>query len=183
MSYDPDTHHRRSIRLPMYDYSRPGAYFVTICTYHRELLFEDGALKKILEETWKALPERFPDISPDEFIIMPNHIHFSVQPDDEMNMIRHDDELIRRDVGEALWKCLPRLFQDLLQSSVFEQQLAVIRADGYEIRPGPRIIVHRQTDRATVVGVGVVRHRVNNGTRTRVDSRAKCHSPASWAPA
>ena len=78
MPYDPDTHHRRSIRLPMYDYSRPGAYFVTICTYHRELLFEDGALKQILEETWKALPERFPDISPDEFIIMPNHIHFIV---------------------------------------------------------------------------------------------------------
>ena len=30
--YDPDKHHRRSIRLRGYDYARPGAYFVTICT-------------------------------------------------------------------------------------------------------------------------------------------------------
>jgi putative transposase len=39
MTYDPAVHHRRSIRLPGYDYSTPGAYFVTICTHHREYLF------------------------------------------------------------------------------------------------------------------------------------------------
>lgn len=29
--YDPDIHHRRSIRLRGYDYTQAGAYFVTIC--------------------------------------------------------------------------------------------------------------------------------------------------------
>ncbi len=39
MPYNPDTHHRHSIRLRKYDYSRAGAYFVTICTYNKECLF------------------------------------------------------------------------------------------------------------------------------------------------
>lgn len=40
MSDDDQQHrHRRSIRLPDYDYSDPGAYFFTICTQNRELLF------------------------------------------------------------------------------------------------------------------------------------------------
>ncbi|MGD8624349.1 MAG: hypothetical protein PVJ34_07430 [Anaerolineae bacterium] len=37
--YDPRRHHRRSIRLKGYDYSRPGAYFVTICTQGGEPFF------------------------------------------------------------------------------------------------------------------------------------------------
>lgn len=41
MTYDPQRHHRRSIRLRGYDYPQPGAYFITICTYERELLFGD----------------------------------------------------------------------------------------------------------------------------------------------
>ena len=39
MKYDPDIHHRRSIRLKGYDYSSPGAYFVTTVTRKRECLF------------------------------------------------------------------------------------------------------------------------------------------------
>ena len=38
MRFDPDKHHRRSIRLKEYDYAQPGAYFVTVCTYQRECL-------------------------------------------------------------------------------------------------------------------------------------------------
>ncbi len=37
--YDPDKHHRRSIRLRGYDYAQTGAYFVTICTQDRQCLF------------------------------------------------------------------------------------------------------------------------------------------------
>jgi len=36
MTYDPEIHHRRSIRLSHYDYAQAGAYFVTICTQARE---------------------------------------------------------------------------------------------------------------------------------------------------
>jgi REP element-mobilizing transposase RayT len=39
MKYNPDIHHRRSIRLKGYDYSQAGAYFVTICVHDRECLF------------------------------------------------------------------------------------------------------------------------------------------------
>ena len=41
MPYDPNIHHRRSIRLPQYDYAQPGAYFVTICTHERECVLGD----------------------------------------------------------------------------------------------------------------------------------------------
>ena len=39
MAYNPNQHHRRSIRLSGYDYSSPGAYFITLCTYQRQCLF------------------------------------------------------------------------------------------------------------------------------------------------
>lgn len=39
MKFNPTIHHRRSIRLQGYDYSRPGTYFITICTHDREYLF------------------------------------------------------------------------------------------------------------------------------------------------
>ncbi|MCH7781979.1 hypothetical protein IID62_02820 [candidate division KSB1 bacterium] len=39
MTYNPDIHHRRSIRLKGYDYSQPGMYFITVCTHNREHLF------------------------------------------------------------------------------------------------------------------------------------------------
>jgi putative transposase len=39
MRYEPETHHRRSIRLKGYDYSAAGAYFITICVQGRECLF------------------------------------------------------------------------------------------------------------------------------------------------
>jgi hypothetical protein len=39
MNFNPQKHHRRSIRLKGYDYALPGAYFVTICTYQRQCWF------------------------------------------------------------------------------------------------------------------------------------------------
>jgi len=37
--FDPQKHHRRSLRLKGYDYSKEGAYYVTIVTWHRDCLF------------------------------------------------------------------------------------------------------------------------------------------------
>jgi REP element-mobilizing transposase RayT len=75
--------HRRSIRLPEYDYSQVGAYFVTICTYNRECLFgniEDGKLilneyGKIVCVEWIKTGEIRFNVQLDEYVIMPNHIH------------------------------------------------------------------------------------------------------------
>jgi REP element-mobilizing transposase RayT len=81
--YNPEIHRRRSIRLKGYEYSRPGTYFVTICTRDRECLFgnvSDGQMVlnnagRIIERAWKDLPTRFPSVELDVFGVMPNHVH------------------------------------------------------------------------------------------------------------
>jgi len=85
MPYNPDVHHRRSIRLKEYDYTQSGAYFVTIVTYQREPLFGeivDGVLKlnewgEIARREWFKTAELRPyvDLHEDEFVVMPNHAH------------------------------------------------------------------------------------------------------------
>ncbi len=75
MKYNSEKHHRRSIRLKGYDYSQRGYYFVNICTKNRELYFERDDVKRMIRNIWCDLPNRFPNIELDEFIIMPNHIH------------------------------------------------------------------------------------------------------------
>jgi putative transposase len=67
---------RRSKRLPDYDYSQVGAYYVTICTQGQKCFFMDPHPVQIADDTWLELPGRFPNIGLDEFVIMPNHIHF-----------------------------------------------------------------------------------------------------------
>ncbi|MTJ08208.1 transposase [Anabaena sp. UHCC 0204] len=83
MSYNPNIHHRRSIRLKGYDYSQQGAYFVTICTYQRNCLFGeivDDEMKlntngEITRGSWLSIPRHFQNVGLDEFVIMPNHLH------------------------------------------------------------------------------------------------------------
>ncbi len=73
---DPPLPQRRSTRLPAYDYSSNGAYFVTISLQERRPLLDNPNLRAILEENWKALPQRFPEVVLDEYMIMSDHIHF-----------------------------------------------------------------------------------------------------------
>ena len=75
MTFNPEIHHRRSIRLPHYDYSRSGAYFVTVCTYRKELYFADSRLAKIVQEVWDQIPVHHSTVHTDKFVVMPNHIH------------------------------------------------------------------------------------------------------------
>jgi len=81
--FDPKKHHRRSIRLPEYDYAQPGAYYVTIVVWHRECIFGEVVNKEMVlsnfglvaKQQWEKLPRRFPNIELGAFIIMPNHMH------------------------------------------------------------------------------------------------------------
>jgi REP element-mobilizing transposase RayT len=83
MKYEDKIHKRRSLRLQEYDYSRPGAYFITICTQDRKCLFgsvvngemQPNDLARSAQSIWYALPSRFPQVRLDQFVIMPNHIH------------------------------------------------------------------------------------------------------------
>jgi len=74
---------RRSIRLPSYDYSSSGAYFVTICVHNRVCLFgnvHDGVMAlndagRMMRKWWLELANKFNNVLCDEFVIMPNHVH------------------------------------------------------------------------------------------------------------
>ena len=91
MIYDPDKHHRRSIRLKGFDYSRSAVYFVTICVQNRECLFGEIFENQVLlndagemvSKQWLALPSRFPSVVLDKFVVMPNHFHgiVGISPD------------------------------------------------------------------------------------------------------
>jgi len=78
-----DVHHRRSIRLQGYDYAQTGAYFVTICTHHRECLLGqvvDGhtvlnQYGEIVVACWNDLSNHYLSVELDAFVVMPNHVH------------------------------------------------------------------------------------------------------------
>jgi len=79
----PSSRNRRSIRLPGYDYTQPGAYFITICTYQFVHLFgtvvngkmEINEYGRIIEAEWHKSPQIRPYLRMDEFVVMPNHSH------------------------------------------------------------------------------------------------------------
>jgi len=83
MKFDPQKHHRRSIRLKGYDYSLAGAYFVTIVAWRREMLFGDvvdgkmilNDFGKIVSEKWKWLEMQYEYVELGEWVVMPNHFH------------------------------------------------------------------------------------------------------------
>ncbi len=93
-----EKHHRRSIRLPEYDYSSNGAYFVTICTRNRECILSETnqpvgaglapahdpasaydlrltAAGIIVQRNWEDIPARHIGVEIDEYVIMPSHLH------------------------------------------------------------------------------------------------------------
>jgi putative transposase len=61
-------------RLPCYDYSSAGAYFVTVCTYRRALLFVSPNATSAVQSCWDEIPSHFP-VDLDAFVVMPNHVH------------------------------------------------------------------------------------------------------------
>jgi REP element-mobilizing transposase RayT len=85
--YNPNIHHRRSIRLKGYDYWQAGLYFITICCHrrgnpswlpfgeieNREMKLNDAGT--MIENEWLKLPERFTNIQLPEYVVMPNHFH------------------------------------------------------------------------------------------------------------
>ena len=83
MKFNPEIHHRHSLRLQGFDYSSPGFYSVTICTQNRLCLFgniNEGIMVlndagEAVNEEWANLSLRFSHIVIDKYVVMPNHIH------------------------------------------------------------------------------------------------------------
>lgn len=110
MTYNPNIHHRKSIRLNGYDYSQNGLYFITICCQNMVCLFGDivgaplvGAQNtdpqntgaqmilndagKMIETEWLALTNRFSNIILHEFVVMPNHFHGIIEIADDFSAV------------------------------------------------------------------------------------------------
>ena len=119
MPYDPARHHRRSIRLKGYDYTQPGAYFITLCTQNREHLFGavvEGEMRlnawgKIAREEWFTTARLRPYVRLDEreFVVMPNHVHGIIW------IVDDDDDDDDDDVG-AQRRCAPTVATTTIQS-------------------------------------------------------------------
>ena len=81
--YDPNIHHRRSIRLKGYDYASAGLYFVTICVQNREMMFGEinngnmilNDAGRMVERWYYETENKFSDIVCLEMVVMPNHFH------------------------------------------------------------------------------------------------------------
>jgi REP element-mobilizing transposase RayT len=81
-------YNRKNMRLPNFDYSQNSIYFITICTKIRSnvlceivgdgfpvpqiRLYESG---QITEEYINLIPEKYPNVHVDKYVIMPDHIH------------------------------------------------------------------------------------------------------------
>ena len=89
--FDPNKHHRRSIRLEGFDYSSEGAYYVTIVVRGRDCLFGeiiDGKMHlnrygEIVQKWWYEIANHFQNVELGAFVIMPNHVHGIIWITDE----------------------------------------------------------------------------------------------------
>ena len=87
MAYNPNIHHRRSIRLKGYDYSQAGLYYVTINIQNKkcllgniingEMILNDAG--KMVQKWYFELEHKFPDIKCGVHIIMPDHFHCIIE--------------------------------------------------------------------------------------------------------
>jgi len=101
--YEPNIHNRRSIRLPEYDYSQDGWYYVTLCVLGNKCLFgkyTDGVIQlyqygRIVEKCWKWLAQQYSYVHLDEYVVMPNHLH---------GIIIKQVNIIRNTPGRKLWQ-------------------------------------------------------------------------------
>lgn len=141
MKYDPEKHHRRSIRLKGYDYRQTGAYFVTICTQNRACLFckvVDGEMRlneagQMVLAEWNVLPERFPMVELDAFVVMPNHTHGIIVITNDivgagLVPAQNDAGLVPAPAPERATKRVPPTLGDVV--GAFKSRTTVLYASG-----------------------------------------------------
>ena len=123
---------RKSTRLKNYNYSSPGAYFVTICTKDRNNILSDiivgeglcalptnklTKIGKFVEQSIKYADENYSGVKIDKYVIMPNHIHLIVILDDSgghgnpplQDVIYRLKSFTTHEYGKNLWQ---RSFHD-----------------------------------------------------------------------
>lgn len=119
---------RKPNRLPNFDYSTPGAYFITICTKDRQNLFwlDVGASiarpqlttwGKITADSICDIPKHYHAISVDHYVVMPNHIHLLLQINTDTDgrpmvaptisrVIQQLKGIVTKQIGQPIWQKL-----------------------------------------------------------------------------
>lgn len=101
-------HDRRSMQVPDFDYSESGAYFVTIVSHKKRNFFgnvRNGVMRlsqtgEIVDGVWLEIPQHFPKVTNEIFVIMPNYIHGIIVIDNEVALPKSGE--IPGSVGEVV---------------------------------------------------------------------------------
>lgn len=124
---------RKPNRLSYYDYSTPGAYFITICTKDKKcILWDVGAsiarpnqpplsrLGRIVDQAIQRISIYYPAISVDHYVVMPNHIHLLLQINTDVDgqpmvaptisrVVQQFKGIVTKQIGYSIWQ---KLFHD-----------------------------------------------------------------------
>ena len=125
---------RKQNRLKDYDYDSAGAYFITICTHNKQMLFWENVgasiarpekpqlsfYGNVVQEAILNIPKIYPTISVDNYVVMPNHIHLLLQihTDDRgramlaptiSKVVQQMKGYITKQLGVSVWQ---KLFHD-----------------------------------------------------------------------
>ena len=120
---------RKLIRIEDYDYSTPGAYFITVCTANREKIFRDGVgadiirpenvplsiAGKIMEQGILQISEHYENVSVDKYCVMPDHIHFILRIESDIDgrmvsaptvstVVGSMKRWVSKQIGRSIWQ-------------------------------------------------------------------------------
>ena len=120
---------RKDLRLQAYDYSAPGAYFVTICTRNRKNFFwknvgasiarpEDISFTnegEVVRRAVEQIPQKYPAISIEHYVVMPNHLHILLQINTDedgrallaptvVKVVQQLKGYVTKQIGVSLWQ-------------------------------------------------------------------------------
>ncbi len=139
---------RRSIRLPGYDYTQPGGYFVTLLANNRVPIFGEimdysvhlSALGVVLEQEWLYLPHRFGHLELDAYVIMPNHFHGIILLNEYKGDQSQDRAEKKEDFGKPVAGSIPTIIRSFKSSVTqkarllrgFPSQMTVWQRNYYE---------------------------------------------------
>ena len=181
MTFDPDKHHRRSIRLRDYDYAYPGAYFITICTKDRETLFGrvtagqmcPNEYGRIVTKCWDGLSDHYPRVILDAFVVMPNHVHGIIALTDD------NAPLVGAGLRPALVSDVPPGWADFKPAPTKEHGLPEI-VRGFKAFSSRLVNKTRETPGVPVWQRSYYERVIRNESELDAVRHYIIHNPAAW---
>ena len=173
-----------TIRLKNYDYSKSGAYFITIVTHNRQCIFgkiSDGRMilndgGKIAQQCWMDIPEHFPHAELDEFVIMPNHIHGIII----LNEINNQTFVETNNYSSLQMQQIKSPSQSSQQKSIFRSPSKTIGSIVRGFKIGVTKWFRKQTDIYTVWQQNYYEHIIRNDDELNRIRQYIIINPSKW---